>query len=378
MVNFFLNEGKIVFFMILSTAVYISCSNSSASKISFPDVDVKNKMVGVKIYSWDNAPTDDAAVAKMVEMHANTAFVDLQVAAREGVIKRLKNAGLDVFVIVPVFLDEEALEEDSDLCAITDKGECAQDDWLEMICPTRENFIKKKIEQVKKQAQNSDVAGISLDFIRHFTFWENVYPDTKFEDMTQSCFDDSCVTKFAQTEGIDIPEFTGDTKLADRAGWILANQADKWTSWKTGVITDTVKRLAAAAREVRPDIKVNLHAVPWRTTDYNGAIKRVMGQDFAAIGPLVDYIQPMTYAPMVKRDFPWIADVTAHIANLSKTKTVASIQVAENGLTLDGFVESIVQALKAPSAGVVFYSWKMLISDKDRFNAAKEMLAPEK
>ena len=55
--------------------------------------------------------------------------------------------------------------------------------------------------------------GLSLDFIRHFVFWEKVRPATLHSDIPNACFCRYCVAGFAAKTGIQIPESKADTPL---------------------------------------------------------------------------------------------------------------------------------------------------------------------
>ncbi len=44
------------------------------------------------------------------------------------------------FVVVPVFYDPEALEQDPDLFAVTVDGNRAEDDWVQFGCPSRREY----------------------------------------------------------------------------------------------------------------------------------------------------------------------------------------------------------------------------------------------
>ena len=50
------------------------------------------------------------------------------------------------------------------------------------------------------------------------------------------------------------------------------------------------EEIAETVRDVDPDILVNLHIVPWRRDDFDGAITRVAGQDSLALSEIADYL----------------------------------------------------------------------------------------
>jgi hypothetical protein len=139
-----------------------------------------------------------------------------------------------------------------------------------------------------------------------------------------------------------------------------------------------VKLLAAAAREVKPSIKINIHTVPWRKGDFQGGIETIAGQDVVRLAPLVDYISPMCYHHMVRRTPVWVHSVVQDVHDRSRCRILPSIQVdkayIEDPYTPAQFKESVTEALKTPSLGVVFWSWDALNKAPERKEALKAVL----
>src|SRR5262249_11544893 len=188
-------------------------------------------------------------------------------------------------VILPVFFDPDALKADPELQATTARGDKAIDEWVTFVCPSRESFRKRKIEYIKKIVTDVNPDGLSIDFIRHFGFWEKVYPDRTLESLPNTCFDSACIERFQKATGIKIPaNITGSQAVA---AWLQSNKREAWINWKCDLITSFIKEAAAEARKLKPDILINVHAVPWRRDDFGGAIRSVMGQDFGEIAKYV-------------------------------------------------------------------------------------------
>ena len=155
----------------------------------------------------------------------------------------------------------------------------ARDEWVEFVCPAREDYLRRKVDQLKSLVADCDPYAVSLDFIRYFVFWEKVAPDRSPASLPQTCFCPVCLAGFEKEMGVALP--AGLTSTAEKASWILGTHASEWTEWKCRTIARAVERLAKAAREVKPSVKVNLHAVPWRHDDFGGAVRSVAGQDLA-------------------------------------------------------------------------------------------------
>ena len=323
-------------------------------------------VVGIKIY--DASPPFEGLFRVWRELGVNTLFVS-EALARTQEFRALAAAqGLLLFVIFPVFQDPEAIKENPGLAAVTAAGTPARDEWVEFVCPAREDYLRRKTDQLKRLVADCDPHAVSLDFIRYFVFWEKVAPDRSPASLPQTCFCPVCLSGFEKEMGVVLP--AGLASTADKAAWILSTHASEWTEWKCRTIARAVERLAKAARETKPSVKVNLHAVPWRHDDFQGAVRAVAGQDLPRLAPFVDLISPMCYHHMVRRPPVWVHDVVEDISSRTGATVLASTQVSaayvEQALPPDEFRAAALEALKPPSIGVVFWSWDALAKSPEK------------
>lgn len=333
-------------------------------------------MIGVKIYEY--AGSFSKLFEEWHSLGVNTAFVGAALGADPEFKALAKKNGITRFLIFPVFFDDAELEKDPGLYAVKSDGERAEDDWVKFVCPTREDYRCRKIEEAKRLVREVDPDVLSLDFMRFFVFWEQVYPDRTPESLPNTCFDTSCLEAFQKEMNVHLPEDLAGAETAAKAKWVLANHAPEWTEWKCRTIAGMVRLLAAAAREVKPSIKINIHTVPWRKGDFGGGIEAVPGQDVVRLAPLVDFISPMCYHHMVRRTPAWVHSVAQDIYDRTHGRVLPSIQVdkayIDDPYTLAQFKEAVTEALKPPSLGVVFWSWDALNKAPDRKEALKAVL----
>lgn len=331
-------------------------------------------IIGAKIYEYSgNFP---ALFEAWRETGINTAFVSPALERNAEFRGLARKNGIATYIIFPVFFDAEELAKRPDLFAVTAKGDLAEESWVKFVCPTRRDFLARKIEDLRTLVRETDPEGISLDFIRFFVFWEMVYPDRTPESLPNSCFDRSCLESFQRETGIGIPAALAGTP--EIARWILASHSREWVAWKCGVIAGAVKALAGEARKIKPGIRVNIHTVPWRSDDFGGAIRAVAGQDLARLAPLVDYISPMCYHHMVKQTPAWVHAVVEDAERASKAAVIPSIQVQETYIpgpeSPAEFQQALIEALKPPSRGVVFWNWAALAGSGEKMEAVKAVL----
>jgi hypothetical protein len=360
----FMSPILILLFIALSI-VWAGCSQKEVRH------EKKDRVIGVKIY--DTNENFSELYTEWKNLGINTVFTSVSLMSQEEFRNLAKKNNIETFIILPIFFNPDTLQVTPDLYAITNHGEKAKEEWVEFVCPSREEYRKRKIEHIKTLVRELDPDGLSLDFIRHFVFWEKVYPDREARSIANTCLDSSCLTNFQKDTGILIPDSLKNA--AEITEWITTNHLQQWTNWKCTLITSMITEIKIEAQQLKPGIKINVHAVPWRQKDFDNAIKIIAGQDFSRISDVADILSPMTYAHMVKRDPAWIHSVVQDIAGQTKCKIIPSIQVNKaylnESLTVGEFEQSVTEALKPPSSGVIFWSWEQLKVSPDKMEILK-------
>ncbi len=357
-----------VLISLLAPACVKGDRSAAATQAAAAPTVASRPIVGVKIY--EASPPFGGLFSKWRELGINTLFVSETLLMNADFRTLARTAGLALFLIYPVFQSPEAIKENPEIAAVTASGAPARDEWVEFVCPTKgDEYLERRIGHLRDLVAAGDPDVVSLDFIRFFVFWEKVAPDRAPGSLPQTCFCPLCLRLFQNEFDVHVPAYL--TRTADQAKWILENHAAAWADWKCERTVNAVTRLARAAREAKPSVKINLHAVPWRRDDFGGAIRSVAGQDFALLAPLVDFISPMTYHHMVRRTPAWVHDVVAGISAETKGAAVLpSIQVSEayieDKLSPDEFRAALEQALKPPSKGVVLWSWDALAKSPEK------------
>jgi len=356
------------FALILVLSPSVVCIRSAAAGEDF--------MIGVKIYEYKGDMTE--LVARWKHIGVNTAFVSADLASRRDFMTLAKKSGIATFIILPVFQNPELLAARPEYSAVTGKGRRAEDDWVKFACPSREEYRAERLEYVRRLVTTCRPDGLSIDFIRFFVFWEKVYPDQRPDPLEYACFCPNCLKKFQADARLTIPkELDTVTKQAE---WILRDHKPAWVSWKCAIIASMVREIAEEARKIKPDIRLNVHLVPWRENDFNQGIRSIAGQDVAAIAPFVDYLSPMCYAHMLKQDPSWISSVVRDIARRAGKPVIPSVQVKEayltEKLTAREFGRYLEEVRKPPSMGVIFWNWPMLAEDSEKVNLVSSLKKP--
>jgi hypothetical protein len=179
-------------------------------------------------------------------------------------------------VVTPVFYNPAYLEENPDAWAITGRGEKAKQDWVEFVCPSREDYRHERGRDALSVLERTQPDGLSLDFVRHFVFWEMVRPEGSVDPLDTTCFCPHCLGRFQRETGVALPPEAAAPPRA--AEWLLAHQREAWIRWRAGLITSWVRDLARAAHRIAPHMTVGVHVVPWGPGDYDDGLLRVAGQ----------------------------------------------------------------------------------------------------
>jgi hypothetical protein len=335
--------------------------------------EASEKIIGIKIYDYSG--DFNRLVSVWEEMGINTAFVSTTLAADKNFREILSKKGISVFIIFPVFFNPEMLRTDSTLYAITNTGSKASEDWVKFVCPSRKVYRDGIKEQLSEFVSTLDPDGVSIDFIRQFVYWEKIYPDRDFSTIERSCYCDSCIEGFSVKHNIIIPESCPTTVA--RAEWVEKNHQHSWDAYRCDLITSMVKELSEEAHRQKSDILVNVHIVPWKRDDFNNGGMKIAGQDLDSIEPFTDYISPMCYSQMLDREAEWISDVVKDMDLKAKGMVIPSIQVypyyIERQFTAADFSSCMVEALKPPSRGVIFFSWPLFEKDSSRIRVVSEV-----
>jgi hypothetical protein len=332
-------------------------------------------MIGTKIY--DLQGDFQGVIEEWRSLNFDTIFISSPLYSNHKFRKHMKKSKMTAFVIFPVFYNPKALEKDPELYSITNRGEKAVDEWVEFVCPTRDDYRKSKVEEMKKIVTELKPDGLSLDFIRYFVFWEKIYPGRTLKSIPNCCFCPYCIEKFQEDSKLTLPKEIMDNRRI--AEFIQKNYSIEWTKWKCAVISSFIKEITQEARKLKPNILINVHVLPWKQIDFDGAIEKIAGQNLKEIAKIADIISPMCYSHMLKRNPSWINAVVKNMYELTKQKIVPSIQVEKyylsTEITTKEFDEMVVEATKVPSSGVIFWSWEKILENPEKKEQIKRVIS---
>lgn len=330
-----------------------------------------NQMRGILLYDINEEIPE--IIAGIKTLGFNT-IVTIPECVNDDLIKKAKEANIDLYIDFSVFYNPDFLKDNPDYYAITNNGEKAMEDWVHFVCPSKKDYLDKCKLHLKELLSKYNPDGLLLNFIRFFSYWEIIYFDRTPESIIDACYCPECLQNFQTDMDIKFPKSL--QKASDFSGWIKEFASEKWKVWKCNIINNTVKMLIKQIKEISKDINLGAHIVPWLEQDFNNAIENVMGQDISALAEYFDFISPMAFSHMLKKEPAWINNVVSKMNDKTKIKITPCIQVdkcyLEKELSIEEFKDSLKKAFAQPSQGAIFFYWGMLKNNTAKKNILKD------
>ncbi len=280
-------------------------------------------------------------------------------------VKQHRQAGREVFLSLNVFGGRQAWEEFPDSVPVLADGRRLVDvDNHGGICPTHPQWRAGRLARLAELAQDfggeEGITGIWLDFIRYPGRWEQVEPA-----IPDTCYCPRCLALFQQDTDSALPgDLLSDGGAA--AAWLQQHEPLAWVRWKKQQVTSFVAEaravLTGARAGVRPPVQLGVFLVPWRLSDYDGGVTRLLGQDPAQLAPLVDWLSPMVYHRMVGRQPDWIAEMSRYYRDIAPGRVWPIIQAQEVPTT--EFSRAVAAAVSGGADGLLVYNYRSLTSEQ--------------
>jgi uncharacterized lipoprotein YddW (UPF0748 family) len=216
--------------------------------------------------------------------------------------------------------------------------------------PATEGVRLDRLGALEQLLTEHAIDGVWLDFIRWPCHWEVHRPS-----LAQTSFDLETLLRFQYETGIELP--LNDPQTARQS--VLNHHVDAWRTWRCAKISAWVRQARDLLDRVRPGALLGLFGVPWRLVDYDGAILKVIGQDYQNLGQYVDVFSPMVYHVMCGFEPEWIGSVTEEVRALSGKPVWPIIQSVDepSPLSAEEYGRALDIALDNPcSEGVLVFT----------------------
>jgi hypothetical protein len=267
-------------------------------------------------------------------------------------------AGLSVYVEFGCFVGEHWWQRFPQSRPVIATGQLLEkEDWYCGVNPSTLEVRQAQLDALEKLLTDYAIDGVWLDFIRWPCHWEAPDPQRP-----QTSFDPGTLTRFSRETGIDLP---GDDP-AVAARLLLNRHQAAWTNWRCRQIIDWVAAAKRIVERLRPDAHLGLFGIPWRLADFDGAILKVVGQDYQALAEYVDVFSPMVYHLMCGQPPAWIDAVSREIADLTGKPVWPIIQAVDvpGRLSPQAYEEALTTALQSDATeGVLVFHLKGALED---------------
>ena len=339
-------------------------------------------ILGAKVYRPVREPKELVRFAKSLRL--NTLFVGDELAVSEEFREECRAAGLRYFLILRTFNDPEAARHDPTLVSVDREGNPARRGDDVMICPSRADFRRQKMQRIRAAIERLKPDGVTLDYFRFFIYWEAVDPQKGPGDFPAFCFDARCVhdflnaTRVQPRTGLPYDPTAVPHELIDE---IWREHREAWYDWRVKRIADDAAEFTGFIRKQFPGLPIVLHAVPWTRDEFDGAREKIVGQDFRLLAPYFDYISPMAYSALTHRGPGWVEKLDSSLlAEVPAEKLLPSIEVGPDGpqfppMSPAAYESDLKAALKAQS-GVVLYHLELLLDDSEKQAITQRLLKP--
>jgi len=169
-------------------------------------------------------------------------------------------------------------------------------------------------------------------------------------------------------------EVESDGGRLERSGSHDSSEVEDWIQWKCDQITDFVAEARSLINQSGKDLQLGMFSVPWKENEFNGAIKKITGQDFKSLARYIDIFSPMTYQRFCGREVSWIGEMVDYMAETTNKRILPIIQTEDRAGKISGeeFYQEIAEATKPSSEGVIVFFLGDLLRDKDKVSVAKK------
>ncbi len=316
--------------------------------------------------------TEQETVAALQELGANAVFSNNLSPA---LMRSLRAANIKAYATINVFGEQSLWKRNPQLRPMNSNGEMLAAAQGNGICPTQRWYWPRVLRTITQRAE-AGYDGVWLDFARFSGHWEQSKPK-----LERVCFCDSTLADFSRMTGITFPAALPtpalsasadssrprDLENAAQAAWIIANHRSAWRNYLGNVIASFVQQAKETLAKKNANATLGMFAVPWQRDEFNFAIVEVLGQDYRKLREQVDVFSPMLYHELCGREVDWIArfvDYTAKETGKPVWPIIQSDLGKEHRVSDDTFAAAVLNALDAPSQGVIIFNHKALLEAK--------------
>ena len=158
------------------------------------------------------------------------------------------------------------------------------------VCLSRTEFVAERERELSEGMKRYRPHGVWLDYLTYAGWFETPEPD-----LQDSCFCKSCIAEFCDSTGID----------ADTPKKIRESYKEEWSRHKCERLRHHGFRFSEIVKDAAPECIIGAYMCPWAPAEYDRALGRIFGQDYALFSSFVDVFTPLIYAKKSGRENNW-------------------------------------------------------------------------
>jgi hypothetical protein len=340
-------------------------AGKSNQNIVHPLSDTKDHVTsahgGVRaLFAFDASIDAEKFAASCSEWGIRQAILPPSFFREDKMVRALEKNGIGLWLNLPVFYNQEYLERHPEDYAVTSKGNRAIHDWCHFVCPSREAYLENFVRDLRVLLARLEPEIVSLDFIRHFVFWEGVDLKSNPDAIEDGCYCDACLDAFEK--------FSGEKVQRNQpAKQIRSSMKRAWGDWKCNRIAGTADMLFEEIRSGAKHARRSIKTVPWSESDLDGAIRSSAGQDVPRLARNVDMVAPMAFTQALGQTPAWKRQLLEHVREISGKPVLSYLQtdklIRPEEITIAQFEAELKESLGKEWAGMVVFEFGQLTAN---------------
>jgi hypothetical protein len=285
-------------------------------------------------------------------------------------IPSVKEKDLSLGLNFPVFCPQDFLTKHPECYGLSSKGLKTQQDWLHFACPENPDFLEYQKKDLRNWLERAEPKLVSLDFIRHFIFWEKVPLNMPPQDMNEGCYCPRCMDSLAKAFGENLRQLSPH-QLKEHHGKELAQ-------FRKRRITQVAKELSGIIKEWDSQVPVMMKIIPWLEEEHQGARSSIAGQDLESIKDFIDIFSIMSFLHIRQESPEKMKQLAQEVRDITGKKITLTLQsrsiYGEPELDDERFVEYWESLKEAGPLGFNVFDYNSLCDAPERLKLLQALI----
>lgn len=345
---------------------FISCNQPPAKEET-----TEMKSIAIRGVYGHPGPLWDKGYA-LSELGVNAVFVHSG-SIDSAMVRRAREEGVKVYSEFATLNGKNYVEEHPEAWAVNAAGERVEAaSWFMGVCPTETGFRAYRFNQLRELLTKFDLDGVWMDYVHWHAQFEEPEPI-----LPETCFNGSCLERFAADTGIDIPEGT----TAEKSQWILSKQEQAWRDWRCRIIQEWAVEMRRIVKEIRPGALLGLYHCPWEDEAFDGARRRILGLDYDLLKEPIDVFSPMVYHERMGKEPGWVEEnIQWHCERLEieeagypKVWPIVQAYNGDAGVSAAEFGTVMQGGMAGCADGVMMFTTRALAEEQEKVDVVKKV-----